>query len=274
MKGSRRIIAVLGGVLAAGVLAAGCDTNEDANLDRGRELFVTKCGTCHILAEAATTGVLGPDLDAAFAQMRANGSDSDFIEGIVEGQIANPRTVRDPQNDPSFMPAALVEGQDAEDVATYIASVAGVPGIEPPEAVGGEGGQVFANNGCGGCHTFAAAQSEGVVGPNLDEVLAGQTPEQIAQSIVDPEAAITSGFSSGGMPATFGDAIPPADLELLVDFLLGGEAGGGADGEASPEPETPAPAGESKQGGKPKPGGESKQGGNAKPGGKPKQKSG
>jgi len=242
MKGSKRIIAVLGGVLAAGIVAAGCDTTEDANLDRGRELFIARCGSCHILSEANTTGVLGPDLDAAFAQARASGTDSDFIEGVVEAQIANPRQVRDPANDPSFMPAALVEGQDAEDVATYIASVAGVPGIEAPEAPGGEGGQIFANNGCGGCHIFGPAgpDASGMIGPNLDEVLAGQSSEQVAESIVDPEAEITAGFPSGSMPANFGDVIPEEDLDTLIDFLLngeGGEASGDEEAGAAGQPD-------------------------------------
>ena len=99
--------------------------------------------------------------------------DQDTIEGVVGDQISHPRQT-DP-DDPSYMPADLVTGKDADDVAAYVGSVAGVPGIEPPTAPGGPGGQVFANNGCGSCHTFAAAGSHGAVGPNLDEVLPGQT---------------------------------------------------------------------------------------------------
>ena len=57
------------------------------------------------------------------------------------------------------MPKELVKGQDADDVAAYVGSVAGIPGIAPPTVPGGPGAQVFANNGCGGCHTLAAANS-------------------------------------------------------------------------------------------------------------------
>ena len=63
------------------------------------------------------------------------------------------------------MPADIVTGQDLEDVAAYVGSVAGVPGAAPPKSPGGPGAQVFANNGCGGCHTLAAADSGGVTGP-------------------------------------------------------------------------------------------------------------
>ena len=214
------------GLLAAAVAVTGCDLQENADVDNGRDLFIEKCGTCHILAEAGTTSDVGPDLDAAFAEARATGGfDDDTFEGVVEAQIANPRFTD--VEDPTYMPADLVTGSDAADVAAYVASVAGVAGIMPPQAPGGPGGQVFANNGCGACHALAAAQSNGQVGPNLDEVLSGQSPAMIEESIVDPEAEIAQGFEAGVMPANYGEQIPPADLKLLVDFLAKSAGKGG-----------------------------------------------
>lgn len=245
MKPSMRILAVLAASLSAAILAGGCDTNENADLDRGRELFTAKCGSCHILAEASTTGVLGPDLDAAFAQARADGTDTDYIEGIVEAQIETPRQVEDPATDPSYMPPGLVEGQDAVDVSAYVASVAGVPNIEPPEAPGGEGGAIFANNGCGGCHVFTPAESAGTTGPNLDETLEGQSAEQIETSIVAPDEQIVSGFSAGIMPQNYGEVIPPGDLATLVEFLLGGGPGGETTKESGDEMQSPSETEES-----------------------------
>jgi cytochrome c2 len=220
---SKRVRAVLkpvalGLVLAGSAIAAGCDAQEDADVERGRELFIAKCGTCHVLQEAATTADVGPNLDQAFLAARGQGMDQDTIEGVVQSQIANPRPAS-PDNPDLYMPADLVTGQDAENVAAYVGSVAGVPGIEPPLAPGGEGGQVFANNGCGSCHTLEAAGSSGNVGPNLDENLPGQKAAEIEESIVDPGAELVAGFSNV-MPATYGDSIDPADLELLVDFLI------------------------------------------------------
>ena len=52
--------------------------------------------------------------------------DQDTIEGVVQSQIENPRPAS-PEDVEVFMPANLVEGEDAEDVAAYVASVAGVP---------------------------------------------------------------------------------------------------------------------------------------------------
>lgn len=219
-----KLLALLATVGAVAFVSA-CDTTENADTAKGRELFVSNCGTCHILAEAATTNETGPDLDAAFAASRAAGMDNDTIEGIVQQQIANPRTT-DPA-DPTYMPAEILTGQDAEDVAAYVASVAGIPGIEPPVAPGGPGGQVFANNGCGACHTLAAAESAGQVGPVLDEVIPGQDAAMVEESIVDPEARISAGFDGGIMPA-YAD-LTPEDLKLLVDFLIesAGQSGGG-----------------------------------------------
>jgi mono/diheme cytochrome c family protein len=209
--------AAVGLALAGAVALGGCDLQEDSDLDRGRELFIAKCGTCHALAEAATTAETGPDLDAAFTAARDSGMDQDTIEGVVQAQIENPRAAP-PEQTNLYMPAELVTGQDAEDVSAYIASVAGIPGIEPPTAPGGEGGQVFAQNGCNACHTLEAAGASGTSGPNLDENLPGQDPKQVEESIVDPGAEIVSGFQNI-MPAGYGDEIAPDDLELLVEFL-------------------------------------------------------
>ena len=218
MKAHRAKLIAVSALVFAGLVAGGCDTQSDADLDRGRTLFIEKCGACHILKEAATSSTVGPDLDAAFADARANGMDSDTVEGVVQDQIGSPREVE--QTDPTFMPADLVTGDDAEDVAAYVGEVAGVPGIEPPQADGGPGGQVFANNGCGSCHTFAAAGATGTVGPNLDDVLAGQDEDQVETSIIAPDEELTEGFEAGVMPANYESTITPEDLALLVEFLI------------------------------------------------------
>lgn len=91
------------------------------------------------------------------------------------------------------------------------------------EASGGDaaaGVQVFNSAGCAGCHTLAAANANGAVGPNLDEALAGQSAEQIKEDIVDPEARITEGFPPGVMPTNYGQSISEEDLNNLVAALM------------------------------------------------------
>ena len=107
-------------VLAAAVAAAGCGTGGIAsgNADQaaGKKLFIANCGSCHTLADAGTQGKIGPDLDAAFKYDRKQGFAESSIRNVVLEQI---RIAELP------MPANLVTGQDAEDVAAYVAAVAG-----------------------------------------------------------------------------------------------------------------------------------------------------
>jgi mono/diheme cytochrome c family protein len=106
--------------LAAATLAAGCGAREDRpDLANGKALFVGKgtCGSCHTLQRANTHGTQGPNLDQAFAEARRDGLGSTTVEGVVRRQIAHPRKG-------SIMPAGLVKGADARDVAAYVALVA------------------------------------------------------------------------------------------------------------------------------------------------------
>jgi plastocyanin len=125
-------------VVAAAVILSGCSlTNHGDNLVNGKQQFVAKCGSCHTLARANTTGVVGPNLDEAFQRARKDGFGQDTFDGLVHHQILYP-AVR-PQHDPvtgkllPLMPAKLVEGTDASDVAAYVASAAAVPGKDTGE---------------------------------------------------------------------------------------------------------------------------------------------
>jgi cytochrome c oxidase subunit 2 len=110
----------------------------------------------------------------------------------------------------------------------------GGPGTQKPPAGGTDAGkQVFASNGCGGCHTLAAAGSSGTVGPDLDKVVAdaakyakGRKPaDYIRESIVAPNAFVVPGFPKGTMPDTFAKQLSKQQIDALVQFLV--EAGGG-----------------------------------------------
>ncbi len=220
-----RPLLALAALAALVIAASGCGTTT-ADIARGRTLFVQKCGVCHTLAQAGTTAQVGPNLDDAFAAARAAGEGGDTIEGIVKAQVGFPR----PSNgDPAVsMPRDVVTGQDLDDVAAYVGTYAGVPGAAPPKVPGGPGAQVFASNGCGGCHTLAAAGSGGVTGPNFDEVLPGQTAAMVKESIEDPNAKIAKGYPANVMPENFAQTIAPKEIEQLVEYLLESTAKGGS----------------------------------------------
>lgn len=90
------------------------------------------------------------------------------------------------------------------------------------------GSQVFADNGCGGCHSLQAAGATGAVGPNLDEALADRDTEFIQTSIVDPGAYVEKGFPDGTMPVDYGDVLTPDDLANLVAYLSESTSSGGS----------------------------------------------
>lgn len=226
----------LAAAIAVVVAASGCGTTT-ADVNQGRVLFIERCGSCHVLAEAGSSGEIGPNLDHAFAAARATGQSDETIEGVVEAQVEYPR----PSTGEAAisMPANLVEGQELDDVAAYVGKWAGVPGAAPPKVPGGPGAQVFANAGCGGCHTFAAAKSGGTTGPDLDEVLKGDSLAQIEREIVDPNAVIAKGYAPDVMPLTFGETLTPEEVTQLSEYLASGgksggktQAGGGGAGKA------------------------------------------
>ncbi len=100
-----------------------------------------------------------------------------------------------------------------------------VQGTVPQETVAAgdaeAGKAVFdsASPGCGTCHTFKAAGSDGTTGPNLDESLKGKDAQYILESIVNPDAEITEGFTAGIMPKTYGEDLSDKELADLVAFL-------------------------------------------------------
>jgi mono/diheme cytochrome c family protein len=215
------LVAAVAGT-AAVVGLTGCDLGAKANLEQGQQLFTQKCGSCHTLTGAGTNGAVGPDLDFAFKQARASGMDADTIKGIVETQVQHPRPAA-PEQTNVYMPANLVTGDDLNDVASYVASVAGVPGIKPPVFAPP---QFFATN-CGGCHRLSQAGTTGTTGPDLDQALSGQSPAQISQSISDPNAVITQGYPPNVMPQNFGQSLTPEQLQQLVKYLQQATGGGG-----------------------------------------------
>ncbi len=224
--------------LLALVVLGGCAVKHPtANLVQGKVLFAQKCGSCHTLAHANTSGHTGPNLDDMFAQPRADGEKSTSIEGLVSYWIKYP-------NRQGVMPGGLFEGQQAQDVAAYVAAVAAKPGKDTGAlaSAGGvtgtspaAGKQVFTGvGGCGSCHALADAGTHGVTGPNLDKDLRASCAtaeskqkrgatltECIQHAIVKPYDYIPPGYKAGVMPANFETTLkPPTEIKALVNYLV------------------------------------------------------
>jgi cbb3-type cytochrome c oxidase subunit III len=161
----RRALPLLG---IAAVVLAGCGTGgkavsaSHADQGNGQKLFQSKCGSCHVLAAAGSQGTIGPNLDNAFGPSREQGFKQTTIQNVVLDQI---RLAAPP------MPKDLVTGEDAEDVAAFVAASAGQGGgtAKPPSAIGNDGKAIFQSQ-CASCHTLKAANATGTIGPNLDQL--------------------------------------------------------------------------------------------------------
>jgi mono/diheme cytochrome c family protein len=212
------------------VLPLGACGRDEPDLTNGKAQFVEKCGSCHTLARAGTAGTQGPSLDTAFQTALADGIGRSTVQGIVNKQILHPR-----RN--SIMPAGLVKGEDARDVAAYVGYAADRSGEDQgalataglAQATTGE--QIFTAAGCGGCHTFAPAGANGTIGPNLNDLKAaaakfqpGKPPEEyVRESIVKPDAFIVPGYPNA-MPS-FEGRLTDQQIKALIDYLL--KNGGG-----------------------------------------------
>jgi len=128
---------------AVAILAAGCGAVKivkSGDPAVGKALFQSKCGACHTLADAGTSGTIGPNLDDAFAYDKKQGFHEQSITDLVRGQIAyaeaDPGTGTRLVPNPG-MPPNLITGQDARDVAVYVAKCSAVPHCGVTAAGGG-----------------------------------------------------------------------------------------------------------------------------------------
>ncbi|MEA2330559.1 MAG: cytochrome [Thermoleophilaceae bacterium] len=80
-----------------------------ASDEEGKELFISTCKSCHNLDAVQATGVTGPDLDE--------------LGGLDRQRVLN--AIKNGGTGQDRMPAGLLQGEDAEAVARYVARVAG-----------------------------------------------------------------------------------------------------------------------------------------------------
>jgi mono/diheme cytochrome c family protein len=222
--------------VAAALLVAGCGTGGVASAggppdtQSGQQLFSQKCGFCHTLSAAGTTGTIGPNLDNAFAASVAEGYPQSSIENVVLDQIrlgsgeinaeytsskyfvehCLPPHSNSPKCQQQTMPANIVTGQDAIDVAAYVASVAGQGGFVTSggfASLGTDGAAIFKGAGCAGCHTLAAAGASGTTGPNLDQL--------------KPSAAVVAHqvMVGGGLMPAFQGKLSAAQIQAVAKYV-------------------------------------------------------
>jgi len=99
----------------AGVAVGGLHLS--ASEQRGRDLFARSCAVCHTLAAVKAVGRIGPNLDVRVGAdiATASGRRALALNAIFEGRARGL----------GQMPAQLYQGREAEEVAEFVAAVAG-----------------------------------------------------------------------------------------------------------------------------------------------------
>jgi mono/diheme cytochrome c family protein len=84
---------------------------------KGRELFARSCAVCHTLNAVKSVGRVGPNLDTRVGEQIATpaGRKALVLGAITEGRARGL----------GQMPALLYQGKEAEQVASFVAAVAG-----------------------------------------------------------------------------------------------------------------------------------------------------
>jgi mono/diheme cytochrome c family protein len=222
-----RLLAALA-TLAAGLVLAGCageaesDEMESADLANGKALFVNgkdgkqPCGSCHTLADAGTQGQVGPNLDHAFGYSREQGFDeSSFFDVTLDMiDLAAPP-----------MPTDLVTGQDAIDVAAYVAAVAGteIAGEETPQvavqtetgAGGGEtGGTETGGAETGGTETGGAETGGAETGAGGEAAGGGESTAAGKEVFMSAGCVACHTLSDAGATGTVGPNLDESTITL------------------------------------------------------------
>ena len=109
------IVLAFNGDHKASVAVGGLHLN--AQQERGRELFARSCAVCHTLAATKSVGRIGPNLDVRVGAdiSTAAGRKALVLSAITEGRARGL----------GQMPAGLYQGKEAEEVADFVAAVAG-----------------------------------------------------------------------------------------------------------------------------------------------------
>jgi plastocyanin len=167
-----------------------------------------------------------------------------FVGGLLIGDLGGST-----KTETVYVASSSNEGEEAEapepiGEATGAEEENGAEGGESEKegAANSPGAQIFTSNGCGTCHTLAAAGSTGETGPNLNEFLApDDTTEAVEEMIVDPNSELAEGYPPNLMPKNYGQAFSKTEVHQLAEYLV-------ATTPAKPNPESKGASGAAAKG--------------------------
>jgi cytochrome c551/c552 len=247
-----QLAAFLASVLALATAGEGCggakkidparDSAKVGDAAHGASLFMNGtggqvgCAFCHPMAAADAHGAFGPSLDQEGREYQSVHLTDREIRKLVLDFVVNGRC-SDP-NDPSrCMPKNLVTGQDAIDVASYVAQCAakaGRPGCHPDDSLAGgnaealAGLRLYRSLRCVSCHSLTGNVT---LGPSFKGLAGSQvklangktiTADDVylIESITDPDRKIVDGFRAGVMSKSISPGAGSlAQVRSIVAFI-------------------------------------------------------
>ncbi len=160
-------------VAAAALVYSSAVFAQPSEVELGKAVYRSNCAFCHGLT---AQGGRGPNL--ATGEPRSD----EAIKKIVRNGVPG-----------STMPA--FDSFDPDELNSLVAFLKSLSGSASAEQVAGDpekGTQIYARNGCAGCHQIGRAGS--TYGPDLSRVGGGRPVKYLRESIVDPSADIPDEF--------------------------------------------------------------------------------
>jgi cytochrome c oxidase cbb3-type subunit 3 len=166
-----RVIAVcaLCFALSASVISA-----QTIDLEQGKRLFESQCGSCH-----GPLGNGGKGANLAQPRLR-RATDDQALSNIIRRGISG-----------TEMPGSPLTPSQVSSIAAYVKTL----GRVAPEGIPGDRGRgetLYAGLDCARCHTVGGRG--GIVGPGLDDIGVRRSAAHLREALLSPEASVPGGF--------------------------------------------------------------------------------
>lgn len=146
-----------------------------ADIQRGAQIFLSRCASCH-----GPNGDLIPGVNLASNRFRRAQTDSELTDLVRKGIPGTP------------MPPGNFTDDQAFALVAYVRSLAAAPASSITASLPGDSARgkaiVEGKGQCGACHRFGGAG--GFAGPDLSSVGGSRRPFELETKLLDPSAGI------------------------------------------------------------------------------------
>ncbi|HVW87243.1 MAG TPA: c-type cytochrome [Bryobacteraceae bacterium] len=169
------LLAAVSAAAASAQTATKAPPFTDADRAAGARIFRSHCAPCH---GVKGTGGLGPNLTSGV--FFHGSTDADLYRNISEGIVG------------TAMPSVFFDGAQVWQIVAFVRSISQSRAGMAPKGDPVRGQHLFQEKGCIGCHQMRG--EGGSNGPDLSVIGAQRSPENLRESILDPNAKVAPQF--------------------------------------------------------------------------------